>query len=78
MYESLRSHCVQDHPEYESSFGVSDPADPALQLVERLKREFPQCAIRAMICAQNLGSNTKVSNLAQMLPQAKLRIHCRQ
>jgi ceramide glucosyltransferase len=71
MYESLRSHCVQDYPEYEIIFGVSDPADPALQLVERLKLEFPQRAIRLMICAQNLGSNTKVSNLAQMLPQAK-------
>ena len=71
MYESLRSHCLQDYPEYEIIFGVSDPADPAMQLVERLKREFPQRAIRVMICAQNLGSNTKVSNLAQMLPQAK-------
>ena len=71
MYESFRSHCLQDHPEYEIIFGVSDPGDPALQLVERLKLEFPQCAIRAMICAENLGSNTKVSNLAQMLRQAK-------
>ena len=71
MYESFRSHCLQDYPEYEIIFGVSDPADPALQLVERLKLEFPQCAIRAMICAENLGTNTKVSNLAQMLRQAK-------
>ena len=71
MYESFRSHCLQDYPEYEIIFGVSDPGDPALQLVERLKLEFPQRAIRAMICAENLGSNTKVSNLAQMLRQAK-------
>jgi ceramide glucosyltransferase len=71
MYESFRSHCLQDYPEYEIIFGVSDPADPALQLVERLKLEFPQCAIRTMVCAENLGSNTKVSNLAQMLRQAK-------
>ena len=42
MYESFRSHCLQDYPEYEIIFGVSDPADPALQLVERLKPEFPQ------------------------------------
>ena len=71
MYESFRSHCLQDYPEYEIIFGVSDPADPALQLVERLKLEFPECAIRTMVCAENLGSNTKVSNLAQMLRQAK-------
>ena len=71
MYESFRSHCLQDHPEYEIVFGVSDPADPALQLVERLKSEFPQRAVRSMICTKNLGANTKVSNLAQMLPEAK-------
>ena len=71
MYESFRSHCLQDYLKYEIIFGVSDPGDPALQMVEKLKLEFPQCAIRAMICGENLGSNTKVSNLAQMLRQAK-------
>ena len=71
MYESFRSHCLQDYPEYEIIFGVSDPADPALRLVERLKLEFPLCAIRAMVCSENLGSNTKMSNLAQMSRQAK-------
>jgi len=71
MYESFRSHCLQDYPEYEIIFGVSDPADPALRMIEKLKLEYPQCAIRAMVCAENLGSNTKVSNLAQMLRQAR-------
>ena len=71
MYESFRSHCVQDYPECEIIFGVSDPADPAIELVERLKEEFPLRAIHLIICSRNLGSNTKVSNLAQMLPQAK-------
>ena len=71
MYESFRSHCLQDYPEYEIIFGVSDPADPAIELVERLKQEFPQRAIRLVICSRNLGTNTKVSNLAQMLTQAK-------
>jgi len=37
MYESFRSHCLQNYPEYEIIFGVSDPADPAIELVERLK-----------------------------------------
>jgi len=71
MYESFRSHCLQDYPEYEIIFGVSDAADPAIELVEQLKKEFPQSAIHLMICSQNLGTNTKVSNLAQMLSQAK-------
>jgi len=71
MYESFRSHCLQDHPEYEIIFGVSDPDEPALQLVERLKLEFPQRAIRLLVCSDSLGPNVKVSNLAQMLRQAK-------
>ena len=36
-----------------------------------MKTEFPQRAIRLLVCAKPLGTNTKVSNLAQMLPQAR-------
>jgi ceramide glucosyltransferase len=71
MYESFRSHCVQAYPEYEIIFGVSDANDPAIQLVEQLRAEFPQRAIRLMVCGENLGANTKVSNLAQMLREAR-------
>jgi ceramide glucosyltransferase len=74
MYESLRSHCLQDFPEYEIIFGVSEPDDPAIPVIERLKLEFPRRAIRLMICARNLGANIKVSNLAQMLFEAKHEI----
>ena len=71
MYESFRSHCLQDYPEYEVIFGVSDAADPAVPLVERLQKEFPRQAIRLIVCDQALGANLKVSNLAQMLPRAQ-------
>lgn len=71
MYESFRSHCRLDYPEYEVIFGVSEADDPAVELVERLKREFPQHAIQLVVCHANLGTNTKVSNLAQMLPSAR-------
>jgi ceramide glucosyltransferase len=71
MYESFRSHCLQDYPEYEIIFGVSDANDPAVQLVEQLRSEFPQRAIRLMVCRENLGANTKVSNLAQMVREAR-------
>jgi ceramide glucosyltransferase len=71
MYDSFRSHCLQDYREYEIIFGVSDAVDPAIELVERLKREFPQLAIHLVVCSGSLGTNTKVSNLVQMLPEAK-------
>src|SRR5579884_3588404 len=71
MYECFRSHCLQEYSAYEIVFGISDPEDPAVEAVERLKKEFPQHAIRLIYCDRNLGINTKVSNLAQMLPQAR-------
>ena len=71
MYESLRSHCLQDYPEYEILFGIKDANDPAAEMVNRLKAEFPERAIRLVVCPENLGANTKVSNLAQMLPGAR-------
>jgi ceramide glucosyltransferase len=71
MYASFRSHCLQDYADYEIIFGVSDANDPAILLVEQLKAEFPQCAIRLMVCSEKLGANTKVSNLAQMVREAR-------
>jgi len=71
MYESFRSHCVQDYPEYDILFGLSEADDPALEFVKRLKQEFPQHAIRMMVCEQNLEANIKVSNLAQMAREAR-------
>ena len=71
MYESFRSHCSQDYPQYEIIFGVSDADDPAIEFVERLRPEFPQIPIRLMMCPETLGGNIKVSNLAQMVTEAQ-------
>jgi ceramide glucosyltransferase len=70
LSECLRSHCLLDYPEYEIIFGVSDPADPAAEVVRRLQSEYPQRPIRLVICRENLGTNAKVSNLIQMLPES--------
>lgn len=71
MYECFRTHCLQDYPEYEIIFGVSDASDPAITLVERLKSEFPERKIRLVICSEILGTNVKVSNLVQMAREAQ-------
>ena len=71
MYESFRSHCLQDYPEYEIIFGVSEADDPAIEFVDRLKTEFPRVPIQLVLCLRDLGTNTKVSNLSQMVTQAK-------
>jgi ceramide glucosyltransferase len=71
MYESFRSHCVQNYPEYEIIFGVSEPTDPAVVAVQRLIQEFPACKIRLVVCPEVLGNNRKVSNLVQMMASAQ-------
>ena len=71
IYEGFRSHCQQDYPEYEIIFGVSDPTDPAGASVEQLQREFPERAIRLVVCSNILGANVKVSNLEQMVQLAR-------
>src|SRR5579863_5002508 len=71
IYQSFRSHCLQDYPEYEIIFGVSDPEDPAVASVEELRREFPDRSIQLIVCKKILGPNVKVSNLEQMVPSAR-------
>src|SRR5580704_2474305 len=71
IYESFRSHCLQDYPEYEIIFGVSDPNDPAIESVKALQQEFPDRRIQLLASPKILGANIKVSNLAQMLGEAR-------
>jgi ceramide glucosyltransferase len=71
IYESFRSHCMQDYPEYEIIFGVSDPSDPVIESVRRLQLEFPDRRIRMIVRSTILGANVKVSNLAQMITDAR-------
>jgi len=72
MLDAFRTHCRQNYPgAYELLFGVSSLDDPAAAAVLELQREFPQHAIRLIECPQRLGSNGKVSTLAQLVPHAQ-------
>src|SRR5579871_2743088 len=53
-YESLRSHCLQDYPEFEIVFGVRDPDDAAVGLVQRLREEFPALRLHLVLCPHTL------------------------
>lgn len=71
LYQNLRSFCLQTHPNYQLVFGVHHPDDPAIAVVERLRREFPGRAIALAVDSRVHGANLKVSNLLNMLPQAQ-------
>ena len=68
----LVSHCRQQYAgSFEIIFGVSSLDDPAVGEIERLRAEFPECAIRLVECRERLGTSGKVSNLVQMLREAQ-------
>jgi ceramide glucosyltransferase len=71
IWESFCSHCEQDYPQFQLVFGVSDPADPAIEVVRKLKAKYPNLPIELIVCDRVLGANSKVSNLVQMLPAAR-------
>jgi ceramide glucosyltransferase len=71
LYENLRSFCQQDYPEFQIVFGLGDPTDPALRVVERLQAEFPSIPIDVVVNPRQHGSNRKVSNLLNMFERAR-------
>jgi ceramide glucosyltransferase len=70
-YENLRSFCRQDYPVQQIVFGVRDPADPVIAIVERLITEFPERDIALVVDERTIGANLKISNLANMVRVAK-------
>jgi len=71
MDRAFRSHCYQEYAgHFELIFGAGAEDDPAVAAVRRLQAEFPERAIKLVICPLRLGTNGKVSNLIQMLPEA--------
>jgi len=71
IWQSFSSHCEQDYPEFQLIFGVSDPVDPAIEVVRKLQSNYPNIPIELIVCDRVFGANIKVSNLAQMLPAAR-------
>jgi ceramide glucosyltransferase len=72
MLDAFRTHCRQNYAgEYELLFGVASLDDPAAAAVLDLQREFPERNIRLVECPERLGTNGKVSTLAQLVPHAR-------
>jgi ceramide glucosyltransferase len=72
LYENLRSFCRQRYSSFQLVFGVQNPRDPAIALVERLRGEFPKVDIELVVQPDwPAAGNRKVANLAGMLPAAR-------
>jgi len=69
-YENYASFCRQDYPEYEIVFCV-DPGDPALPVLEKLIRDFPECQIRLLFGSGRNAINDKVGRLVRLTTEAR-------
>ena len=70
FYAGIRSHALQDYPEFEILFGVSDPADSAIPEIQRLAEEFPARPIRLLVTSPKTA-NVKVGVLAELAAAAR-------
>ncbi|MGO4332012.1 bacteriohopanetetrol glucosamine biosynthesis glycosyltransferase HpnI [Cupriavidus sp. 2TAF22] len=70
LFENLATLCQQDYPDYQIVFGVQRPDDPALDVVERLRADYPARAIDVVVDSRIHGTNLKVSNLINLWPSA--------
>lgn len=71
LEEALASCCTQTYPAFQVVFGVQNPADPALAVVERVRKRFPDCDITVVTDRTPHGPNRKIANLINMLPAAR-------
>jgi ceramide glucosyltransferase len=71
LYRNLRSFCELHYPTVQLVFGVRNPLDPAIAVVERLRADFPDADITLVADPTLHGANYKVSNLINMMPAAK-------
>jgi ceramide glucosyltransferase len=69
-YACLRSFCAQNYAEFQIIFGVAAGDDPVIEVVRRLKQEFPYRDLKIVVDHRQHGSSRKVSNLINMMSEA--------
>src|SRR5271156_4842060 len=71
LFANLKRFCLQDYPgPVQIVFGVSDRADPAIEVVREIVAAFPGNDLRLVINSRRHGSNRKISHLGNMLAEA--------
>ncbi|MGB2624463.1 MAG: glycosyltransferase [Candidatus Acidiferrum sp.] len=70
-YENFASLCRQDYPDYELLFGIGDGDEAVIEVIEKLKQDFPQRRIRVIHVSGHTAPNDKVVKLARLVSEAQ-------
>jgi len=70
-YDNFASYCRQDYPDYELLFAIGDGDEPVLEVIEKLKRDFPESRIRVVHVSGHTAANDKVVKLARLVEEAQ-------
>jgi ceramide glucosyltransferase len=73
-YENLASFCQQDYPKYQIIFAVRNSKDPCIEVIEKIIQNFSDLDISLIVSDRVIGTNLKVSNLANAAAKAKYEI----
>jgi ceramide glucosyltransferase len=71
LLDNLLSFADQSYPELQIVCGVQNADDPAIPIVERLKRERPGVPVTLVVDSTRRAGNLKVANLMNMLPATR-------
>lgn len=71
---NLLSFCHQDYRSYQLIFSVREASDPVIAVVRQIIEELPGLDLELVICDRLIGTNLKVSNLANAIKAAKYEL----
>jgi ceramide glucosyltransferase len=70
LESNLRTCFEQDYPAFEILFAVREEDDPAVEIVERLRKEYPHVPTRLLMTGEPPYANAKVFSLDRMMAAA--------
>ncbi len=71
LSDALESFFRQDYPGFQLVFGVQRADDPAIAVVELLRRTYPTVDAVLVVNPRPHGTNRKIANLINMFPAAR-------
>lgn len=63
LYENLSTGCRQDYPDYEVIYCVQRKNDPAIEVLEKIRNDFPHSSVKIVIDESDVGPNGKLTNI---------------